>query len=136
MPTYHSGGNFQAGPNRSGFVTSLIYEDNPAEQGFSEDFIDKLFNQYQGIDVLHVMPMLPPFVDATGHIDMWMYLVDEDSVIISEFKPGSDQTAISITNNAVSYMENLGFEVHRLPAWNGQREMDASFTTRTRMDFV
>ncbi len=118
MPAYHSGGNFQAGPNRSGFVTSLIYEDNPAEQGFSEDFIDQLFNQYQGIDILHVMPMLPPAVDATGHIDMWMYLVDEDSVLISEFKPGSDPTAISITNNAVSYMENLGFEVHRLPAWN------------------
>ena len=120
MPTYHSGGNFQAGPNRSGFVTSLIYEDNPAEQGFSEDFIDQLFNQYQGIDMLHVMPMLPPAVDGTGHIDMWMYLVDEDSVIISEFKAGSDQTAVSITNNAVSYMENLGFEVYRLPAWNVQ----------------
>jgi agmatine/peptidylarginine deiminase len=121
MGLYHSGGNFQAGPNRSGFVTSLINLDNPAPEGFNEDFIAELFNQYQGIDTLHVMPMLPPSVDGTGHIDMWMYLVDEDSVIISEFKPGSDQTAISITNNAVAYMENLGFQVYRLPAWNGQR---------------
>ena len=118
MGLYHSGGNFQAGPNRSGFVTSLISEDNPISDGFNQAFIDQIFYQYQGIDVLHVMPMLPPSVDATGHIDMWMYLVDEDSVIISQFKPGTDPTAISITNNAVPYMENLGFEVHRLPAWN------------------
>ena len=121
MPVYHSGGNFQAGPNRSGFVTSLISEDNPTSEGFNEDFIAELFNRYQGIDILHVMPMLPPFVDGTGHIDMWMYLVDEDSVLISEFKSGSDPTAISITDNAVAYMEHLGFEVHRLPAWNGER---------------
>ena len=118
MPVYHSGGNFQAGPNRSGFVTSLISLDNPIPEGFDQDLIAELFNQYQGIAALHVMPMLPPSVDGTGHIDMWMYLVDEDSVIISEFKPGSDQTAISITENAVAYMENLGFEVYRLPAWN------------------
>jgi agmatine/peptidylarginine deiminase len=118
MGLYHSGGNFQAGPNRSGFVTSLISEDNPISEGFNQTFIDQLFYQYQGIDVLHVMPMLPPFVDGTGHIDMWMYLVDEDSVLISEFVPGSDPTAVSITDNAVPYMENLGFEVHRLPAWN------------------
>ena len=130
MPVYHSGGDFQAGPNRSGFVTSLISLDNPVPEGFNEDLIAELFNQYQGIDTLHVMPMLPPSVDGTGHIDMWMYLVDEDSVIISRFKPGSDQTAISITENAVAYMENLGFKVYRLPAWNGQRwnEKDVHYT--------
>jgi hypothetical protein len=120
MGLYYSGGNFQAGPNRSGFVTSLISLDNPIPAGFDEAFIAELYGQYQGIDTLHVMPMLPPSVDATGHIDMWMYLVDEDSVVISQFKPGSDQTAISITENAVAYMENLGFEVYRLPAWNAQ----------------
>ena len=118
MGLYHSGGNFQAGPNRSGFVTSLVSQDNPVSDGFSQEFIDQLFYQYQGIDILHVMPMLPPSVDATGHIDMWMYLVDQDSVLISQFKPDSYPIAITITNNAVSYMENLGFEVHRLPAWN------------------
>ncbi|MDX1777956.1 MAG: hypothetical protein R3339_03685, partial [Thermodesulfobacteriota bacterium] len=63
MGLYHSGGNFQAGPNRSGFVTSLINEDNPASEGFNQAFIDQIFYQYQGIDDLHVMPMLPPYVD-------------------------------------------------------------------------
>ncbi|MGE0480376.1 MAG: agmatine deiminase family protein, partial [Phycisphaerae bacterium] len=37
---------------------------------------------------------------------------------ISEFIPGSNATAISITNNAVPYMQALGFEVFRPKAWN------------------
>ena len=138
MPTsieglYHSGGNFQAGPDRSGFVTSLINLDNPKPEGFDETFIAEQFQQYHGIDKLHVMPQLPPLVDGTGHIDMWMYLVDNDSVVISEFKPGSDETAISITNNAVEYMKNLGFEVYRAPAWN-QEYIHYTYTNGFRVN--
>ena len=118
MGLYYSGGNFQPGPNRSGFVTALVNRDNPVSQGFDPDLIAELYNRFQGIDTLHVMPQLPPSVDGTGHIDMWMYLIDEDTVIISEFIPGSNPDAINITNNAVTYMENLGFEVFRPKAWN------------------
>ncbi len=118
MGLYYSGGNFQAGPNRTGFVTSLVLGDNPTTQGFDEDLIKELYQTYQGIDELHIMPQLPYTVDGTGHIDMWFHIVDEDTVIISEFKPGSNPTAIQITNNAVPYMEALGFEVFRTPAWN------------------
>ncbi len=115
---YYSGGNFQPGPNRSGFVTSLVTADNPASAGYDTNLIKERYAEYQGIDTLHIMPQLPFAVDGTGHIDMWMYLVDEDSVIISEFIPGSNATAISITNNAVPYMQALGFEVFRPKAWN------------------
>jgi len=115
---YYSGGNFQPGPDRSGFATELLNNDNPSSQGFNESFIAELFSTYQGIDTLHVMPQLPSSVDGTGHIDMWMNIVDEDTVIISRFKPGSSPTAIEITDNAVPYMESLGFEVFRTPAWN------------------
>jgi len=118
MGVYYSGGNFQPGPNRSGFVTSLINIDNPVSQGFNESFLAGLYQQYQGIDTLHIMPQLPSSVDGTGHIDMWMMIIDEDTVIISKFKPGSNPTAIQITDNAVPYMEALGFEVYRTPAWN------------------
>ncbi|MCG3137101.1 MAG: hypothetical protein HJJLKODD_00943 [Phycisphaerae bacterium] len=118
MDLYYSGGNFQPGPGRSGFVTSLITLDNPTSLGFTEDYIRELYDTFQGIDTLHIMPKLPSFVDATGHIDMWMYLVDEDTVILSEFIPGSNPVAISITDNAVSYMQALGFEVYRPKAWN------------------
>lgn len=115
MGLYYSGGNFQPGPDRSGYTTTLVDQDNP---GFGPGYVSELYNTYQGIDVLHVFPRLPGSVDGTGHIDMWMYLVDEDSVIISEFVPGSNPQAIQITDNAVPYMESLGFEVTRVPAWN------------------
>lgn len=115
MPLYYSGGNFQPGPNRSGFITSLINQDN---SGFSTAYISELYQRYQGIDTLHIFTRLPSTVDGTGHIDMWLYLVDEDTVIISEFLPGSNATAIQITNDAVTYMQGLGFNVVRTPAWN------------------
>jgi len=118
MGLYYSGGNFQPGPRRTGFVTSLVTTDNPTSQGFDEDFIAELYQTYQGIDSLHIMPQLPSTVDGTGHIDMWMYLVDSNTVIISKFKEGSNATAIQITDNAVPYMQALGFEVYRTPAWN------------------
>ena len=119
MGLYYSGGNFQPGPNRTGFITSLTLTDNPASQGFNTSFIEELYNTYQGIDTLHVMPQLPASVDGTGHIDMWFYLVDNDTVIISEFQPGSNPTAIQITDDAAAFMEeNLSFTVYRTPAWN------------------
>jgi agmatine/peptidylarginine deiminase len=118
MGLYYSGGNFQPGPRRTGFATALLNSDNPTSEGFDEAFIAELFQTYQGIDSLHIMPQLPPSVDGTGHIDMWMYLVDSNTVIISKFKEGSNATAIQITDNAVPYMQALGFEVYRTPAWN------------------
>lgn len=115
---YYSGGNFQAGPNRSGFCTALVTLDNPTSGGHTEALIRELHGTFQGIDTLHIMPQLPFSVDGTGHIDMWMYLVDQDTVIISEFIAGSNATALSVTNNAVPYMQALGFEVFRPQAWN------------------
>lgn len=122
MPTYdiglyYSGGNYQADTNRNGYITSLIHSDNP---GFGEPFIAELYNKYQGVDNLIVFPALPPTVDGTGHIDMWFYLIDDDTAVISEFIPGSNPTAISITNNAADFMEDvMGFEVFRVPDSNG-----------------
>jgi agmatine/peptidylarginine deiminase len=112
---YYSGGNFQPGPADSGFMTALIHLDNPDHP---EWFIQQLVMAYQGVETLHILPQLPFSVDGTGHIDMWFYIVDEDTVIISEFLPGENPTAINVTNNAVPYMEALGFEVFRVPALN------------------
>lgn len=128
MPLYYSGGNFQPSADRQGFVTELVFEDNP---GFSEPTVAALYQKYQGIDTLHVMPQLPPSVDGTGHVDMWMYLVDEDTVIISEFLPGSNPEAIEITNNAVPYMQALGYQVFRTPAFNANHLFGPTHFTYT-----
>ena len=101
-----SGGHAKSSPGlrqpTSGFKTSLIHADNP---GFGTLFIGELLNRYQGIETLTIFPQLPGSVDGTGHIDMWFYVVDSDTVVISEFVAGSNPTAISITNNAATFME-------------------------------
>ncbi len=118
VPVYFSGGNFLPGPDRTAFVTSLIREDNPAAGGFDDTFLGELHQRYLGIDTLHILDRLPASVDGTGHIDMWLYIVDEDNVIVSEFLPGSNATAIARTDAGAAYMESLGYTVHRPPAWN------------------
>lgn len=125
MGLYYSGGNFQAGPDRSGFVTSLVRLDNPASDGFDDALIAELFRKYQGIDTLHILPQLPRHVDGTGHLDMWFYLVDESTVIISRFDPGSDPVAVEITDSTAAYMQSMGFRVLRTP----DRSVDGLHTT-------
>ncbi len=135
IPLYYSGGNFQASTDRQGFVTALIFTDNP---DLDEPAIAELYREYQGVDTLHIFPQLPGSVDGTGHIDMWFYLVDEDTVIIGEFLPGSDPDAIQITNDAVPYMESLGYEVFRVPAFNathpGQGNTHYTYTNAFRVN--
>lgn len=128
IPLYYSGGNFQASTDRQGFVTALVRSDNP---GLSDQTIADLYDRYQGVDTLHFFPQLPSGVDGTGHIDMWFYLVDEDTVIIAEFLPGENADAIQITNDAVPYMESLGYEVFRVPAWNGPNPGGSAHYTYT-----
>lgn len=128
IPLYYSGGNFQASADRRGFITALAFSDNP---DLTENEIAELYGEYQGIDTLHVFPQLPGSVDGTGHIDMWMYLVDEDSVIISEFLPGENPDAIQITNEAAVFMEGLGYTVHRTPAFNDSHPFGSAHYTYT-----
>jgi agmatine/peptidylarginine deiminase len=129
MGLYYSGGNFQPSADRRGFTTTLVNQDNP---GFSDTFIGELYQTYQGIDTLHIFPRLPSSVDGTGHIDMWFYLIDEDTVIISEFIPGSNATAIQVTNDGADYMENvLGYEVFRVPALNASHPQGWTHFTYT-----
>ena len=65
---YYSGGNFQPGPNRSGFCTALINLDNPAAGGHNEALIRELYQSFQGIDTLHIMPQLPFSVFETHEL--------------------------------------------------------------------
>jgi len=117
MGLFHFGGNLLASADRQGFVTSLVNSSNAA---FGAARVAELFAEFHGIDTLHVFPTLPSSVDATGHIDMWFQLVDQDTVVIAEFLPGSNTTAMAITEEAALYMEQvLGYEVFRVPAHNG-----------------
>ncbi|MBU0754008.1 MAG: agmatine deiminase family protein, partial [Planctomycetes bacterium] len=116
MPVVYSGGNYQATSNKHGYVTDIIDDDNPQ---LTQAQLMDLFFQYQGVETLHIFPAFPFSIDGTGHIDMWMYIASDDKVIIGQYDevtPGYQ--AYVITENAVTYMESLGFTVYRTPAYN------------------
>jgi len=104
--------NFLVGSNGVAFTTDFVEYSNP--QYSLQEIVDE-FDKYLGVHTLHVFPRLPWGVDASGCLEMWMNLVDDHNVVISQFAPGSDPTAIAITDAAAIYMANLGFNVFRVP---------------------
>lgn len=116
IPLHYEGGNFLSTSNGHGYCTNIIMNENPE---YTQVEIVDLFLEYQGVDTLHIFPAFPSSIDATGHIDMWMCIVDDDKVIIGEYDhPSPTYQAKVITENAVTYMQNLGFTVYRTPAVN------------------
>ncbi len=118
IPVYAMGmntsarGNLLVDTDAVAYASDIILDYNPS---FTPQYIADQYEKYLGIETLHIFPALPSSVDLTGHIDMWMNLVDDQTVIISQFAPGSNATAIAITDNAAVYMANLGFNVLRVP---------------------
>lgn len=116
IPLMYSGGNFLCTSDDAGYMSNIIYNDNP---GLGLTVISDLFLKYQGVTTLHIFPAFPYTIDGTGHIDMWMAILSDDTVIIGEY-PSSNPNyqAYVITENAVTYMQNLGFNVFRVPGHN------------------
>ncbi|MFH2000766.1 MAG: agmatine deiminase family protein, partial [Planctomycetota bacterium] len=116
IPLMYSGGNYLATSNNHAYMSDLIEDDNP---GFSQAKISQIFADYQGVDTLHIFPAFPASIDLTGHIDMWMYILSDDKVIIGEYEEITPTyQAYVITENAVTYMQSLGFTVYRVPNYN------------------
>ena len=81
IPLVHGGGNFHLFATGDAFMTSLILTENP---GLSEQDVQDYFLDYQNVDVT-IYPGFPTSYDSTRHIDMWMILLSDDDVIVSEF---------------------------------------------------
>lgn len=116
IPLEYAGGNFLSTDNKQAYVADIVLNDNP---DYTETEIAGFFQQYQGVDTLHIFPAFPFNVDGTGHIDMWMCILGDDKVIIGQYDevtPGYEPYVI--TENAVTYMESLGFTVYRTPGMN------------------
>jgi agmatine deiminase len=112
----HPGGNMQVTSNREGYITDILFSQNPGLEGQAAA---ALFEEYFGITALHVFPSFPPTIDRTGHIDMWMGIVGDHTAVIGEYgEANPSYEAALITEEAVAYMRNLGFIVFRTPAWN------------------
>jgi agmatine/peptidylarginine deiminase len=101
------GGNFQA--NGAGLcVMSNWAVDENAGFGLDQADVVNIFETYYGCtDVLIVPQMIR---EGTGHVDMWLAFVDEDTVLVGEYEPGLDDENMNLLDSNATLLAN-----HPLP---------------------
>ena len=115
IPLVHGGGNYHletGSPAGVGHSTQLISNENP---GLTEAQIIQYWSDYQNLDTTLYTPY-PTFVDSTQHIDMWMIMLDDDKVMISEWVNEPSASWAITSNNAAADFAARGFQVFRVPA--------------------
>jgi len=108
----HGGGNYHLDDPGFGYTTRLINNENP---GLSQQQIWQVWKDYQDLDTQFFTP-LPSSVDSTQHIDMWMQVIADDKVIISDWPAQSGSAQDVICDQAAVDMAARGFTVFRTPA--------------------
>jgi hypothetical protein len=107
----------------TGFSSSLVLEENAVgglynPENLTEAQVDQRMNQFMGIDKYIKMETLP--YDGIHHIDMHMKLLDEETLLVSEYPTGvADGPQIElnldyVVNNFNSTF-NTPYEVVRIP---------------------
>lgn len=122
----NTGGNFMSDGFGTAFASELILEENSGGSTFwtsfpdhTESEIDNIMNLFMGIDNYIKMPMLP--YDGIHHIDMHMKLLNEETLLVSEYPEGvADGPQIEENLNYVlnNFTTKWGtpFKVIRVPA--------------------
>ncbi len=87
----NTGGNFMSDGMGNAFASELILDENAPGNPYgvsakTEEQIDGIMNAYMGIDNYIKMPVLP--YDVIHHIDMHMKLLDEETLLVSEYPDG------------------------------------------------
>ena len=115
IPLVHGGGNYHletGSPAGVGHATRLINNENP---GLTQEQIIQHWRDYQNLETTIYDPY-PAFVDSTQHIDMWMIVLDDDKVMISEWVNEPSASWAITSDNAAADFAARGFEVYRVPA--------------------
>lgn len=87
----NTGGNWMSDGFGTAFASELILEENDAGNPYgvsvkTEPEIDQIVSDWMGIDRYIKMPVLP--YDGIHHIDMHMKLLDEETLLVSEYPNG------------------------------------------------
>lgn len=87
----NTGGNYMSDGLGNAFASELVLNENAAGNPYgvtpkTEAEIDAIMNEYMGIDTYIKMTPLP--YDIINHIDMHMKLLDEETLLVSEYPPG------------------------------------------------
>jgi len=124
IPLVHGGGNFHLFSSRRAFMTQLIGVENPS---LTNQQIEDLYLAYQGLDV-DIVPPFPRSFDLTQHIDMWVFPVDDNEVIVSDYPEAGDEVPNQIADNFAAAREAEGYTVYRTPGWSGGFGTGTHFT--------
>jgi len=89
----NTGGNWMSDGYGKAFASELILEENmggttswTSFPNHTESEIDQIVQAYHGVDTYIKMPVLP--YDGIHHIDMHMKLLDESTLMVSEYPSG------------------------------------------------
>ena len=120
----NTGGNFMSDGLGTAFASDLILDENAPGNPYgvsakTEAEIDAIMNAYMGIDRYIKMPTLP--YDVIHHIDMHMKLLDEETLLVSEYPPGvadGPQIEANIQEVVANYPSVFGtpYKVEWIPA--------------------
>ncbi|MCK4871130.1 MAG: agmatine deiminase family protein [Phycisphaerales bacterium] len=112
IPLVHGGGNYHLNALDEGNATRLIANEN---SDLSDQEIIDLWLAYQNVNTTLWTPF-PQSVDWTQHIDMWMQITGDSTIIISDWPYDSGSTQDNICDNAAADFAAAGFTVYRPPA--------------------
>ncbi|WP_379967686.1 agmatine deiminase family protein [Epilithonimonas sp. UC225_85] len=87
----NTGGNFMSDGMGNAFASKLILDENKTGNSYgvsakTEAQIDKIAKDYMGINSYRKMTVLP--YDEIHHIDMHMKLLDEETILVSQYPEG------------------------------------------------
>ncbi len=108
----HGGGNYHLDALGSSFCTRLVVNENPT---LTETQIHDRWESHQNLDTTFFDPF-PTSVDSTQHIDMWMQVIADDKIVISDWPTASGSTQDNICDNAAATLISRGYTVYRVPA--------------------
>lgn len=112
IPLIHGGGNYHLDATGSSFATELIVNENPT---LTQQQIVDYWMAYQNLSTT-IYDAFPTSVDATQHIDMWMQVIADNKVIISDWPNNVNSTQDQICDAAAADLTARGYTVFRTPA--------------------
>ena len=110
----HGGGNFHLDALNRSYSTKLTLNENPT---LTQAQIHDAWGAFQGVDHWFFDPF-PTSIDSTQHLDMWMQVIGDNKVVISDWPLNSGSTQDVICDNAATFMASRGYSVYRVPAFS------------------
>ncbi|MBZ0273401.1 agmatine deiminase family protein [bacterium] len=124
MPLYQSeilqdGGNLLTDGRGTCFASTVVFDNNP---GITQQQVDQFFADYLGCDQV-IMPV-PLANEGTGHIDMFLKVIDQTTVMVGQYEDTGDANYAVLDNVAAlvagsQSLDGVFYDVVRVPQRSG-----------------